>query len=117
MTGLLSVPTPEISISQMSPSFMFLDVPSVPIQITSPGCKVRYLVISEIYFSTPKIMSLVSKEIVSSPFSLTVVTIWLRSASVSIQGPMGLKVSVFFALHKVLSDACQVRSLTSLPTV
>ena len=40
-----------------------------------------------------------------------------RSASVSIQGPMGLKVSVFLARHMVRSEACQVRSLTSLPTV
>ncbi len=36
-TELRSVPIPEISISIVSPCFMFAVAPSVPIQITSPG--------------------------------------------------------------------------------
>ena len=34
---LVRVPRPVISISTLSPAFIFGDVPSVPIQITSPG--------------------------------------------------------------------------------
>ena len=35
--GLRNVPIPVISTSTTSPAFMFGEVPSVPIQITSPG--------------------------------------------------------------------------------
>ena len=62
-------------------------------------------------------MWLVGKAISSLPFSRTLVT---RSSSftlVSIHGPIGLNVSVFFARHSVRSLFCQVRSLTSLPIV
>ena len=45
-TRLLRVPMSLISMSQTSPSFMFSVAPSVPIQSTSPGTSVRYLLIS-----------------------------------------------------------------------
>ena len=41
MTEFDSTPIPVISISQMSPGFMFSARPSVPIQIMSPGSRVR----------------------------------------------------------------------------
>lgn len=46
LTRLLRVPMSLISISQRSPSTMFSVAPSVPIQRTSPGTRVRYLLIS-----------------------------------------------------------------------
>ena len=65
----------------------------------------------------PNAMLFVSNCDTVAPLSLTVVSIVVGSASVSIHGPIGLKVSVFFERHIVLSEACQVRSLTSFPTV
>ena len=46
LTRLLRVPMSLTSISQRSPSTMFSVAPSVPIQRTSPGTSVRYLLIS-----------------------------------------------------------------------
>ena len=51
------------------------------------------------------------------PWAFAIVSNPSRSTSVSIHGPMGLKVSVFLERHKVPSIACQLRSLTSLPMV
>ncbi|MNT64999.1 hypothetical protein D3C71_1356120 [compost metagenome] len=67
--------------------------------------------------STPNSISLVPKRVVSLPFTLTTVSMRSRSAPVSIQGPIGLKVSLFLARQNVRSEACQFRSLTSLPIV
>src|SRR4051812_13695026 len=114
---LRSTPMPVISISTTSPTLMSGEAPSVPIQITSPGHSVKYFVSSTINGTTPKIMSLVRKRPVSLPFTLTMVSIASRSASVSIHGPIGLKVSAFFARHNPRSAFCHVRSLTSLPIV
>src|SRR5438128_12675636 len=97
-TNLLrSVPMPVMSISTTSPALMSGEAPSVPIQITSPGHSVKYFVSSTMNGLMPKIMSLVRKRLLSLPFSFTMVSIWLRSTSVSIQGPIGLNVSVFLA--------------------
>jgi len=46
--GLRSTPSPVSSTSTTSPCTRSGEVPSVPIQITSPGYKVRYFVISAI---------------------------------------------------------------------
>ena len=54
--------------------------------------------------------------ILGSDGRTTVSAAW-RSNAVSIHGPIGLKVSVFFARQNVRSDFCQRRSLTSLPMV
>src|SRR5665213_3705045 len=117
-TNLLrSVPMPVMSISTTSPSLMSGEAPSVPIQITSPGQRVKYLVSSTMNGTTPKIMSLVWKRPVSLPLTLMMVSILSRLASVSIHGPIGLKVSAFLARHSPRSAFCQVRSLTSLPIV
>ncbi len=89
----------------------------MPIQITSPGHSVKYLVSSTMNGTMPKIMSLVWKRPVSLPLTLTMVSILSRSTSVSIQGPIGLKVSAFLDRHNERSAFCQVRSLTSLPMV
>ncbi len=45
-TGFRRTPISLISTSTMSPSFMFSPAPSVPIQRTSPGCRVRYRLIA-----------------------------------------------------------------------
>ena len=66
---------------------------------------------------TPNSMSPVRKWVRTSSFRRTVVSAASRSKSVSIQGPIGLKVSAFFERQKVRSEACQIRSLTSLPIV
>jgi len=59
-TNLLRrVPIPVMSISTTSPDFRSGEAPSVPIQITSPGHSVKYLVSSTMNGSMPKIMSLV----------------------------------------------------------
>src|SRR5579872_2936359 len=59
-TNLLrSAPIPVISISTTSPCLRFGEAPSVPIQITSPGQSVKYLVISTRNSLMPKSMSLV----------------------------------------------------------
>ncbi len=39
-TGLVSVPTPSISTSTLSPGLMALVLPEVPVKIKSPGCSV-----------------------------------------------------------------------------
>ena len=65
----------------------------------------------------PNSMSSVRKRVVTSPLRRTVVSAASRSTSVSIHGPIGLKVSVFLPRQNVRSAACQVRSLTSLPIV
>src|SRR6201991_2498262 len=97
-TNLLrSVPMPVISISTTSPALRSGEAPSVPIQITSPGCSVKYFVSSTMNGTMPKIMSLVRKRPVSLPFTFTTVSILSRSTSVSIHGPIGLKVSAFLA--------------------
>src|SRR5215475_10614925 len=117
-TNLLrSVPIPVISISTTSPALRSGEAPSVPIQITSPGHSVKYLVSSTMNGTMPKIMSLVLKRPVSLPLTLMMVSILSRSASVSIHGPIGLKVSAFLERHKLRSAFCQVRSETSLPIV
>src|SRR5579863_10246280 len=117
-TNLLrSVPMPVISISTTSPALILGEAPSVPIQITSPGHRVKYFVISTMNSLIPKIMSLVWKRLLSLPFSRTTVSIWSRSTDVSIHGPIGLKVSAFLARHRPRSAFCQLRSLTSLPMV
>ena len=41
-TRLRNTPMPVISISTVSPGFMFCGSPSVPIHITSPGSMVQY---------------------------------------------------------------------------
>ena len=111
------MPISFISISHMSPAFMFLECPSVPIQIISPGTKVKYRDMALMKRATPKIIEFVGNEIVSILFNRTVVTNLSRFTSVSIHGPIGLKVSVFFALHIVRSSRCHLRSLTSFPMV
>src|SRR6185437_488323 len=117
-TNLLrSVPMPVISISTTSPALMSGDAPSVPIQITSPGHSVKYLVSSTMNGTMPKIISLVWKRPVSLPLTLMMVSILSRLTSVSIHGPIGLKVSAFLARHRPRSAFCQLRSLTSLPMV
>src|SRR4051794_21228567 len=117
-TNLLrSVPMPGISISTTSPALMSGEAPSVPIQITSPGHSVKYLVSSTMKGLIPKIMSLVRKRPVSLPLTFTMVSMASRSTSVSIHGPIGLKVSAFLERHSPRSAFCQVRSLTSLPMV
>ena len=108
---------PVMSISTTSPAFRSGEAPSVPIQITSPGHSVKYLVSSTMNGTTPKIMSLVWKRPVSLPLTLMAVSILSRSTSVSIHGPIGLKVSAFLERHRLRSAFCQVRSLTSLPMV
>jgi len=117
-TNLLrKVPTPVMSISTTSPCLMSGEAPSVPIQITSPGHSVKYFVNSTRNGTTPKIMSLVRKRLLSLPLTRTMVSIFARSASVSIHGPIGLKVSAFLERHRLRSAFCQVRSETSLPMV
>src|SRR6185437_9231323 len=117
-TNLLrKVPMPVISISTTSPAFRSGEAPSVPIQITSPGHSVKYLVSSTMNGTMPKIISLVWKRPVSLPLTLMMVSALSRSTSVSIQGPIGLKVSVFLARQSPRSAFCQVRSDTSLPMV
>src|SRR5690348_4220892 len=111
------VPIPVISISTTSPAFRSGDVPSVPIQMTSPGHSVKYFVISTMKSLMPKIISLVRKRLLSLPFNLTMVSILSSSTEVSIHGPIGLNVSAFLARHNPRSAFCQVRSLTSLPMV
>src|SRR4051794_21049633 len=91
---------PVISTSTTSPAFRSGDAPSVPIQMTSPGHSVKYFVSSTMNGTTPKIMSLVRKRLLSFPFTLTMVSILSRSASVSIHGPIGLNVSAFLARHR-----------------
>src|SRR6202171_4348077 len=112
---LRKVPMPVISISTTSPALRSGEAPSVPIQITSPGHSVKYFVSSTMNGLMPKIMSLVRKRLLCLPFTRTMVSILSRSASVSIHGPIGLKVSAFLARHSPRSAFCQVRSLTSLP--
>ena len=114
---LRKVPMPLISISTTSPALRSGEAPSVPIQITSPGHSVKYFVSSTMNGLMPKIMSLVRKRLLSLPFTLTMVSILSRSTSVSIHGPIGLKVSAFLARHSPRSAFCQLRSLTSLPMV
>ena len=46
--GLRNVPMPWISISHTSPGFILRGAPSVPIQITSPGYSVQYLLMASI---------------------------------------------------------------------
>ena len=46
MKGLRRVPMPVISASTVSPGLRSGEVPSVPIQIISPGTRVMYLVIA-----------------------------------------------------------------------
>src|SRR4029077_1304810 len=117
-TNLLrKVPTPVISISTTSPALRSGELPSVPIQITSPGHNVKYFVISTMNSLMPKIMSLVWKRLLSLPFRRTTVSILSRSTEVSIHGPIGLNVSAFLDRHNPRSAFCQVRSLTSLPMV
>src|SRR3984893_15567342 len=65
----------------------------------------------------PKIMLLVLKRNLSPPLPRMLLCAASRSKSVSIHGPIGLKVSVFLARHMVRSPDCQVRSLMSLPIV
>src|SRR3954451_12016099 len=72
---LRSVPMPVISISTTSPALISGEAPSVPIQITSPGHSVKYLVSSTMNGTMPKIMSLVRKRPVSLPFTLMMVSI------------------------------------------
>src|SRR5215472_13464088 len=61
----------------------------------------------------PKIMLLVLKRIFSSPLTRTIVCAASRLKSVSIHGPIGLKVSAFLARHKVRSPAGQVLRFAS----
>src|SRR5436305_12586974 len=114
---LRSVPMPVSSISTTSPALMSGEAPSVPIQITSPGQRVKYFVSSTMNGTMPKIMSLVRKRPVSRPFTFTMVSMASRSTSVSIHGPIGLKVSAFLARHSPRSAFCHDRSLTSLPII
>ena len=92
-------------------------MPSVPIQITSPGYSVRCRVIALMKVAMPNSISPVRNCVFTSPLTRTVVRAASRSKSVSIHGPIGLKVSQFLARQKVRSEACQSRSLTSLPMV
>src|SRR5262245_49944075 len=114
---LRKVPMPVMSISTKSPCFRSGEAPSVPIQITSPGHSVKYLVSSTRNGTMPKIISLVRKRPVSLPLTRMTVSIASRSTSVSIHGPIGLKVSAFLARHSPRSAFCHVRSETSLPMV
>ena len=51
------------------------------------------------------------------PLTRTSITWFIGSMPETIFGPIGLKVSLFFARHSVRSLRCQVRSLMSLPSV
>ena len=80
----------------------------------------RCRVIVEMYLRMPNSMSPVRNRLVTRPFTRTVVSIASSSPSpipVTIYGPIGLNVSVFFERQNVRSDFCQARSLTSLPIV
>jgi hypothetical protein len=67
--------------------------------------------------ATPKIMFPVLNCVATRPFTRTIVCIVSRSTSVSIHGPMGLKVSLFLQRQNVRSICCHVRSLKSFPMV
>lgn len=64
-----------------------------------------------------KTMSPVGNRARTSPLTRRVVVWASASTSVSIQGPIGLKVSLFLLRHRVRSSCCQARALTSLPIV
>lgn len=57
------------------------------------------------------------RKLIGAGEPIIMVCILAGSSPETIQGPMGLKVSLFLARHSVRSLACQFRSLTSLPIV
>ena len=64
-----------------------------------------------------KSMSPVGKEARTSPSTRTVVVADSGSAPHTMNGPIGLNVSLFLHRQKVRSDRCQPRALTSFPIV
>ena len=85
---------PLMSISQMAPGDMSCVEPGVPVKMQSPAFRVTYLVMNSIIVGTSKIRSLVLWSCSTLPFT-RVCSHWSAEglASVSIQGPMGEKVS------------------------
>ena len=100
---------PLMSISQTAPAAMSWVEPGVPVKMQSPALRVTYLVMNSIIVGTSKSRSLVLWSCSTLPLT-RVCSHWSAgSASVSIHGPMGEKVSADLARHQ--SELFSLRSL------
>ena len=92
---------PLMSISQTAPGDISCVEPGVPVKMQSPALRVTYLVMNSIMVGMSKIRSLV----LWSCSTLPLTRVWSHwsagLASVSIQGPIGEKVSADLARHPV----------------
>ena len=126
-TVFLSVPMPSISTSTTSPGFrntcgdMAKPTPAgVPVEITSPGWSVITDEMYETIFATSKMRYFVFDRCRTSPFtrhSIERPPPFPSSSAVTIQGPIGAKLSCDFTRSHWLSLIWKLRAETSSRTV